>query len=188
MSQQLSGKEFAQALQEGRLKMAIQKEGLVKQEGSSEDVVMFSENMACQNWISIPVEMIERAEYLRQARCRDHEHPFVRLFLHEPPSENTPARVLAELLRQAPNEGFNAEASKPNEGNAFLKICCDASVEVENRATGKRGSGEVSGFGAPSRCEDGALRLACKQAGVNPKKPSTYRIISRESNGELCNP
>lgn len=45
------------------------------------DFLLFSTNRDCQQWVKIPLEIIQEVEYEGSMVCRDHQHPFVRLHL-----------------------------------------------------------------------------------------------------------
>jgi hypothetical protein len=100
MAKSFTGTEFIKALAEGSLREPIVKEGMVKPADNDPNAIMFSEGTSCLFWTKIPVEMIEKVEYATTIRCQDHQHPFVRLLLKDPPAENKVATLLAELLRQ----------------------------------------------------------------------------------------
>jgi hypothetical protein len=53
--------------------------GLVKSEEASPTFLDFSLSPSCEKWLPIPIEMIESIEHLRTIRCKDHEHPVVRV-------------------------------------------------------------------------------------------------------------
>jgi hypothetical protein len=101
MEKSFTGAELVKALSEGKLKELIVKEGMVKQDENDPNAILFSEGTLCESWTKIPADMIERAEHLTTVRCHDHEHPYVRLYLEEPPSENTTAGVFADLLKHS---------------------------------------------------------------------------------------
>ncbi len=53
----------------------------------------------CQNWVDLPVEMIESAEHVGQNACKDHSHPVMKLTLKE--SKDPAAQILLALLAQS---------------------------------------------------------------------------------------
>ncbi|WP_193045258.1 hypothetical protein [Mycolicibacterium baixiangningiae] len=52
----------------------------------------------CDAWVELPTSMIDNAEHLGQARCKDHSHPIFKILLKEATSPE--AKVLATLLAQ----------------------------------------------------------------------------------------
>ena len=96
--------DFLKALSEGGLREPILKTGMVKQDESSPDALLFSEGGSCASWTKIPLDLIEQIEFIRTVRCRDHEHPLVRLHLKEPDPANTVAAVFAALVKAAPSQ------------------------------------------------------------------------------------
>lgn len=99
MQKSFTPTEFMKALSEGALRDPIVKEGFVKQDGNDPSALLFSEGTSCVVWTKIPLDMIERVDYIRSMRCQDHEHPLVRLHLKEPDPSNTAAAVFAALAK-----------------------------------------------------------------------------------------
>ncbi|BAZ23552.1 hypothetical protein NIES4073_44410 [Kalymmatonema gypsitolerans NIES-4073] len=107
MTKSFTGIEFIKALSEGTLQDPIEpivKEGLVKQDENHPDTVLFTEGVGCHNWLTVSVEAIERVEFLRLMPCKDHQHPFVRLYLKPPSKDNKQSALFASLLDN-PAEG-----------------------------------------------------------------------------------
>jgi hypothetical protein len=84
---------------------AIIKEGIVKQDENDPNAILYSESLSSASWMSIPVEMIEKAEHIKNVRGNGHEHPFVRLYFKDPASDNKEASVFADLLRRSSQPG-----------------------------------------------------------------------------------
>jgi hypothetical protein len=97
MKQSFSGEEFAKALAEGSLKEPIILSGIVK---PSEDlqVILFSPGKSCQQWLLIPVEIIDKVEHQGKVPCRDHTYDYVRIFLKAVIDGPVP-NALLDLLR-----------------------------------------------------------------------------------------
>jgi hypothetical protein len=96
MKTSFTGQEFASALAEGALKDPIVLTGMVKP-AEDPEAVLFSLGSSCQQWVSIPVAMIEKVEWLGKVPCFEHRHDSVHLFLKE--EVGPVARALANLLR-----------------------------------------------------------------------------------------
>ena len=130
MAKSFTGVEFIKALSEGSLREPVVKEGIVK---PADDLkaIFFSEGTSCLFWTKIPVEMIEQVEYITTVRCQDHQHPLIRLFLKEPPSENEVAAVLSELLRTSSQSN---EASLKLNAPSPLAISAYSAVETRSVA------------------------------------------------------
>jgi hypothetical protein len=101
MTKSFTGEEFVKAFEKGRLKQPLVLTGMTKQAETGSNAILFSMGVSCGSWIRIPVEMIDKVEHVATINCRDHEHPYVSLYLKEPPVDNTEARVLADLLRKS---------------------------------------------------------------------------------------
>jgi len=99
MSQSFSAENFLKTLSEGNLKDALILQGLVKQSVSDPSILLFSEGAGCTIWVPVPIDIIDRVEYLGVTPCRDHTHPLVRLHFKIPPATNREASVFAELLK-----------------------------------------------------------------------------------------
>ena len=53
--------------------------GLVKSDETTPSAVQFSHSLACREWVSIPIELIEEIDHLKTVSCKDHQHPLVRI-------------------------------------------------------------------------------------------------------------
>ena len=58
--------------------------GLAKSDEGSPSAVHFSYSLACEQWVSIPIELIEGVDHLKTVPCKDHQHPLVRIKLKRP--------------------------------------------------------------------------------------------------------
>jgi hypothetical protein len=92
--------EFLKALADGSLSEPITREGVAKPDPTDQQAFLFSEGGSCGPWSKVPAEVVESVEFLRMVSCIDHEHPFVRLQLKEPPKENAHATLFAALARR----------------------------------------------------------------------------------------
>jgi hypothetical protein len=84
--------------------------GLVKlpEEG---DGLLFAYGTDCTNWISIPLKLIKGVEFLRVARCEDHNHPLVTLIFSTP--ESLEAQVFARIAKLTSTPQPNPQAPHP---------------------------------------------------------------------------
>jgi hypothetical protein len=115
MPKSFSGPDLLKALSEGGLRdlrEAIIKEGIVKQDENDPNAILYSESLSSTSWMSIPVEMIEKAEYIKNVHCNGHEHPFVRLHFKEPAQDNKEASVFADLLRRSSQPGATDDGER----------------------------------------------------------------------------
>ena len=113
MSASMSGQEFYQSLQQNKVGGgAVAIEGMVKLDEHGKGVVLFSPGTGCSGWVPIPVDLIERVEQLHTAQCRDHQHPFVRLFL-KVGAENPLAALVSALSGQQHAAGHQQPNSSP---------------------------------------------------------------------------
>ena len=92
-----SGNDFAMKLMADELEAepAIVLRGFAKKADQAN--IDFA-SMDCTSWIRIPVSSISRVEFLRVARCKDHTHPLVDVYLKPP--ESTDGRLYVALFQQ----------------------------------------------------------------------------------------
>lgn len=74
--------------------------GLVKHDTGKPDVIQFSSTMSCERWLAIPISMIEDITHLRYVRCKDHQHPLVKIRLKQPDPARTDLAFLLGLLSE----------------------------------------------------------------------------------------
>ncbi|MGD8428077.1 MAG: hypothetical protein PVH63_10610 [Balneolaceae bacterium] len=78
-----SGQDLAKALKDGTLQAhRTNLLGMVDQ-SKSKDHIRFTINN-CDDWIEVPIDLIDSWELKGHRRCRDHDHPIVSLDLKAP--------------------------------------------------------------------------------------------------------
>jgi len=164
MEQSMTGAAFLAALTQGTLKEPVVREGMVKLDTTDPAAVLFAAGTACGSWTKIPVDMIDKVEYLTVVGCRDHTHPFIRLSLKEPPSDNTMARVLADLVRHTPQSersvqsgGGEVDTNLVLEGGGaydMLKNCLNQADEAHDRCLERCGDARDPGW-CIRKCKSG---------------------------------
>ena len=94
--------DFIERLRSGTLAGSPRISGMVRLAGEVADRIEFSAN--CSQWVYIPVEMIDRIDYVGTRPCKDHAHNVATLYLKEPGSEEAKvlARVIMELVSSSP--------------------------------------------------------------------------------------
>jgi hypothetical protein len=95
-----TGAEFVKALSEKTLAEPIVLEGMAKQEDGNTNSFMFSVGTSCTSWVQIPLDIVENIELLRVVGCKDHTHPFIKLYLKEPPTENSFANLFTSFVKK----------------------------------------------------------------------------------------
>jgi hypothetical protein len=98
MRKHFSGEEFALALVEGSLIDPLVLTGMIKRSETDSTILQFTPSTVCENWVPIPIKMIEAIDRISKVPCRDHAHEYVQLTLKEP--TNPEAAVYAGLLRR----------------------------------------------------------------------------------------
>jgi hypothetical protein len=88
--------EFVAKLKAGGLDAPLAFVGMAK-EAQDDQHLLFASGTACEQWIEVPLALVERVELGGMVPCRDHSHPLVKLELKEPESEE--ARLFAALAR-----------------------------------------------------------------------------------------
>jgi hypothetical protein len=101
MTKTLKPGDFLKALAEGSLVETITREGVAMQDPDDPGAILFSDGGSCGPWSKVPVEVVECVEFLHVVPCKDHEHPFVRLHVKDPPKNDTVAAFFAGLARRS---------------------------------------------------------------------------------------
>lgn len=61
------------------------------------EALEFAHGSDCTNWVSVPLKFIDRVDFLRVVRCKDHSHPLVTLIFSIPESEE--AKIFAAIAK-----------------------------------------------------------------------------------------
>jgi hypothetical protein len=85
--------------------------GPVKADPDDAQSLLLAFSRPCDRWLRVPLSLIVSVNYARDVSCGDHEHPFVRLALRRPHSDNAEALVLAELYAQVRRAPFAATST-----------------------------------------------------------------------------
>lgn len=105
-----TGAALEQALKDNSLaRPGIVLIGMVKP-GEKPGTIRFTRS-GCENWVDLPVDLIECAEHVGQSPCKDHSHPIMKITLKEP--KDPAAQVYAALLAQP----ASAHAGPMHEGH-----------------------------------------------------------------------
>lgn len=75
--------------------------GLAKADENNSSVLCFSPSMSCEKWISIPISLISSLAHVRDVKCKDHQHPLVKITLAEPDKANAEAVLFMQLFAHA---------------------------------------------------------------------------------------
>jgi len=101
MANEFTGEAFLEALADGSLTEPLIRVGMVKLQADSSDEFLFSEGGCGSEWIAVPVDLVEKATFVRMLPCRDHQHPLVALEFKAPPKGDSAAALFARLARSA---------------------------------------------------------------------------------------
>jgi hypothetical protein len=74
--------------------------GLVKHDPAKPDIIEFSSTMSCERWLAIPTDMIEDITHLQYVRCKDHQHPLVKIKLKQPDKARVDLAFLLGLVSE----------------------------------------------------------------------------------------
>jgi hypothetical protein len=96
MGKTFTGEEFVKVLAEGKQLESFVLNGMVKKSDDPK-TILFAPGHSCSTWVSVPVSMIEKVEWLGKVPCKDHQHDHVRLFMKDPSVAE--AAVFARLLQ-----------------------------------------------------------------------------------------
>lgn len=145
MKKSYSPQDFRRALTTSTLEDQPALEGLAKADEHDEGVLLFSA-AGCERWTPVPLELVLEVEHLGHARCKDHEHPLVRIHLKR--AETPEGKMLAGLLdahatalrtASAARTGFSqkgCDCSSPGDGPGNLRARRTISYEGCQRACG----------------------------------------------------
>jgi hypothetical protein len=110
-----SGTELEAAMESGELKAkSYHVMGMVKA-SKKKGYIQFTATH-CEDWLDIPVSIIEEAELLGQTQCKDHQHPLFKLMLQKPNDEFGKAvlSILAQFAsRSHPAAAQNTQNAVP---------------------------------------------------------------------------
>lgn len=98
-----TGASLEKALREGALDSSRTATMVGMAKPSDEAGYISFTRSGCDNWIDLPVEMIQSAEKIGDAPCRDHSHPLVKITL-EKPQDKRQQVLLALLADTAPTQ------------------------------------------------------------------------------------
>lgn len=57
--------------------------GMAKIDDADASVILLAPSLSCSGWSPIPLSIIESVETLRMVKCKDHNHPLVRIILKQ---------------------------------------------------------------------------------------------------------
>lgn len=97
---------------------ATELEGMVKP--GNEGEVLFAAH-GCEEWISLPKNIIKRVEYLFEKPCvkpgeAPHSHPYVRISVSTEHEQGPYLRMIATLLRQSRQRNVSLQARSSSRG------------------------------------------------------------------------
>lgn len=129
--------EFLERLNAGEFRNQSVFRGMIKEDGES--TIQFALGTMCENWITIPLDVIKSVDVLRTMSCGDHDHPFAQLELKAP--ETDEGQIYAALLNSASR---NRRGSRSNQMREVPPVLLRRRVD----------DSDVGGSGsAASRCQ-----------------------------------
>lgn len=99
---------------------------MAKADEHDEGVLLFSA-AGCERWTPIPLELVLEVEHVGSTRCKDHEHPLVRIQLKRP--ETPEAKMLAGLLLAHASALRSASAAR----TGFCQKSCDSCARCDDQ-------------------------------------------------------
>lgn len=130
--------EFARLLSANQLAQPMEPVvyGLVKVDENDSAVLLFSWTLSCENWVPIPVSLISSVVHIRNVKCKDHQHPLVKILLVEPDRKHASATLYMQLFVHAGATGMDRRtralrSGRPREECEVLTfddvpyICCN---------------------------------------------------------------
>ncbi|MBN9218619.1 MAG: hypothetical protein J0I79_11755 [Mesorhizobium sp.] len=114
----------------------------------------------CENWVDIPIGLIEKAEQLGKAPCKDHWHPIFKLTLKEP--KDAEARVFAALLAAVPQGGGRPPQGWPAGGPPMQP---QPMPHMGSGSSFSRAAASAPGRGSPPGSMGGRPQTVARMAG-----------------------
>jgi hypothetical protein len=74
---------------------------LIKTTDGDASCISVSAAGGCEDWLQVPVAMIDKIQHLGDSRCKDHVHPMVKLSLKLSEKEKAVAKLFVKLSAQA---------------------------------------------------------------------------------------
>ena len=109
--------EFLERLRRDDISPPVVLFGMVKLPEGDDDYLFFAHGYACENWIRIPRNSIERIDLVNFVPCDDHKHPLVFVVLKQP--ETDEGRLFASLAQRTPSSMPGREL-RPARGPRFF--------------------------------------------------------------------
>lgn len=72
--------------------------GLVRANEGSSSTIAFSSSRSCDDWLTVPLDLVESIEHFTTMKCQDHEHPVVRLQLKRTDSGRQDTAFFLDLI------------------------------------------------------------------------------------------
>ena len=140
-SNSFSPKEFLTKLAKDDFARPLTLTGMVKANDDSADELLFAAGTRCENWTSVPANLIETVDVLGAVSCGDHSHHRVRLTFKAPksPEAATFAALLTAVAAQRSQGGAGKRIVRKPKGGAsggtqnspFLAGCGCSDVEID---------------------------------------------------------
>src|SRR4051794_8059173 len=93
--------EFLDRLRRDDISPPVVLFGMVKLPEGDDDYLFFAHGYACENWIRIRLNTIDRIDLVNFVPCDDHMHPLVTIVLKQP--ETDEGRLFASLVQRPAN-------------------------------------------------------------------------------------
>jgi hypothetical protein len=74
--------------------------GLAKYDREKPQAIQFSWSSSCQQWLTVPMDMIETVHHLGSVPCQDHQHPLVKMTCKRPDESRADLVFLFHMLSQ----------------------------------------------------------------------------------------
>ena len=189
MTNTFTANDFIEKLNNDELRAPLICEGFAKPIENNREAFLFSIGTSCEEWTKIPLELIEKVEFIGEVSCRDHLHPLVRVHFKESPANDSFGSVFASILRGSNVIQRQPSGFKPDQ-KRFLKKEGDREPSwIEERVADALWDMWI-GFALDSdvRKPTGALgRLrACRILKQKCQKRPPYQNISESKQRQAC--
>lgn len=158
--------EYVEKLRAGDLRREPIVHGLVNAHDDRDDAIRFTPGLNCDDWTTVPLEAITSIDERSTVPCGDHSHPFVRLELRPPETDDGTlfasllAAVLADRpsLPTPPDRGVPASFDRGDAAHAPLGAPAGSLAGLAGA-----GAAQTARVGGPCRtvCSGGTMWCVC---------------------------
>ena len=105
--------------------------GLVRANEGSSSTIAFSSSPSCDDWLTVPLDLVESIEHLTTMKCQDHEHPVGRLRFRRPDPGREDVTFLLDLIARLQTSLSRAiDTARNVRGGSFSGDDCTQDCQI----------------------------------------------------------